>query len=72
MSSASYDQGRQLTVHDVDLHDTDLPVSGATDHLGRKVTTSKREAFRQDLPYIIGLVLLVTYIFFALGGYFRL
>ncbi|NKE45726.1 hypothetical protein HB662_13125 [Roseomonas frigidaquae] len=42
------------------------------DHMGRKIVDSKREAFQQDLPWIIAMAALTVFTIMALAGYFRL
>lgn len=41
------------------------------DHMGRKIVESSQEAFRQDVPWIIGMVLLTAFTLMALAGFFR-
>jgi len=41
------------------------------DHMGRKKVSSVAEAFRQDLPWMLGLVALVVFLIGAMSGYFR-
>jgi hypothetical protein len=56
---------------DMSLTDTDTPVV-ARDHMGRRHVETVREAFIQDLPWIIALVVLITFVISTMGGYIRL
>ena len=72
MSNTIDDPRNPLANENLNLVDTDMPVRTATlDHLGRREAATVGEAFRQDWPYIIGLVLLMTFVIAALGGNFR-
>ncbi len=55
------------------LVDTDVPIASAVadthDHMGRRHVTTVGEAFAQDWPWIIALMLLMVFMIGALGGY---
>jgi hypothetical protein len=71
MSTTSHATNHPSTFDEVPLMDTDIPVTAHHDHMGRKHVATVGEAFRQDWPYILGLVALVTFVVSAMGGYFR-
>jgi hypothetical protein len=55
----------------LELTDTDLPVADQRDHMGRRHAATVGEAFRQDLPWIIGAIAVAAFTFLALAGWFR-
>jgi hypothetical protein len=63
----------QTGIHSVELADTDETIARATDpthdHMGRRIVGSKSEALKQDLPYMVGMVLLLVFLVGALAGF---
>lgn len=71
MSGSTQDNPIPLTGRDIELTDTDLAVADHRDHMGRPIASSTGEVFRQDWPWIIGLIALVIFVVMAMGGNFR-
>ncbi len=60
--------------HAPSLVETDQAYADADagkDHMGRRHAATIGEAFRQDLPWIAGLLIVVAFDIAALAGYFR-
>jgi len=71
MSTTSHGATPDHSFDEVPMLDTDIPVTAHEDHLGRKHCATVGEAFSQDWPYIVGMLLLMGFVIGALGGYFR-
>lgn len=71
MSTTIHGATQDHSFTEVPMQDTDIPVTAHEDHLGRKHCDTIGQAFAQDWPYILGLMLLVAFVIGALGGYFR-
>ena len=71
MSTTSHTAAQHHSFDEVPTQDTDIPATAHVDHMGRKQCATVGEAFAQDWPYILGLILLMGFVIGALGGYFR-
>jgi len=59
---------RNDPIHTPTLVETE-PAYAETDHMGRRHAATVGEAFRQDLPWILGLVGLLVFMIGALAGF---